>query len=419
MTIPTLYCGGFEEINIAEQQGSWAAGANLKNGHNCHESSHFVAWKSIPGASYSLQRKLASDFGWTNIYSGSNTIYLDNTPIGGVYEYRTIPFLGDDIEGIPSASLTFIVKPTVTVIANKTCTTITLSWTATGAINYQVLRDDVEVGFTTATSWTGETASGTFTFTVRAFIDADGDCFGEGTVVVAMEAPQAAGTLISSSCVGKNIVEVQANGACGTVNQITQSFQCDGCFNPQPAGIVAGSVRSCSGGNVVQPAWSGTCDNHIVTQLIETCSSLGCLNGACIQPIPPFSCAETNQQATGLGLPASEDWEAEYVLGSDMTVDGICVNAWFTVVGNGTHIIEIYLNGLVVCAAALPSSSTNVSLRPGWASTTPYGSGSPDPNAANYTKWQGNIKVRVFANGTLGGATFGKVRLEAVSWRNV
>jgi len=215
--------------------------------------------------------------------------------------------------------------------------------------------------------------------------------------------------------VGKNTVGVYADGNCGTTSQVLESFQCNGCFNPQ-MGLIG--ARSCSGNSVVQAGWSETCDNHFVTHVLEDCGSLGCHDGECIQP---FNCSNTNQQVSGLGLPSPQDWEAEYNLGN-LSVNGICVNAWRTKTGNGTNAIEIHLNGKVVCAKNLEDTPGNISLAPPWTpwtGMTPYGSGSPDPHAASYTKWEGNIKVRVFANGTLGGQSFGAVRLEAVSWRNI
>jgi hypothetical protein len=392
MTIPTLYVGGFEELNIAEQQGSWAAGANLKNGHNCHEPSHFVAWKSIPGANYVLQRKQSSDFGWTDIYFGSNTIFTDNTPIGGTYQYRTIPFL-NDVEGIPSPSLTFIVKPTITVIATKTCTDITLSWTAIGATQFQILRDDTEVGFTTATTWTGETLSGTFTFTVRGYIDTE--CYGEGTVVVSMLAPQAAGTLISSGCVGKNIVEVRANGTCGETSQVITSFQCDGCFNPQIGDVGA---PSCSGNLIVQTAWSGTCDNNFTQRTVTDCGSVGCRNGECVTPA---TCAD---MVLSLSLNLNPEPNKHYINYDfgNRNVDAICVNAqttWVNVAPN----VQVYLDGVFVRAGALGTDNIarDVLLLP----------------LAPATKWTGHITIKVEATGS--GPSNGTPKLNSISWRNI
>jgi hypothetical protein len=421
MTIPTLYCGGFEEADIINEQGTFSAGANLKNGLNCHEPSHFVAWKSFVGVEqYYLQRRRVGDLDWTIIYEGINSVYLDNTPIGGVYEYRTVPVDKNGDAGIWSNPIMFKVKPTVVVTATKSCNIVTLNWTAEGAAEYIIYRDNIQIGYSNVTTWTGGgIASGTFTFKVRAFVglyvDGGQNCYGEGEVVVALLVPQPAGTLLSSRCIGSNTVETYSDGQCGTTQQIVQSWQCDGCFNPQ-MGLIG--VRSCSGNSVVQAGWSETCDNHFVTHVLEDCGSLGCRDGACVQP---FTCSNTTQSVTGLGLPSPKNWEVYYDLGNKQ-VDGICVNAWRTKTGNGTNAVEIYLNNKVVCAANLGISSADILLAPPWTpwtGMTPYGSGSPDPNAASYTQWVGNLKIRVFANGTLGGSSFGEIRLEAVSWRTI
>ena len=413
MTIPRLFCGGFEEPDIINEQGSWSAGANLNHGLNCHEPSHFVGWKPFVGVEqYYLQRRRVGEANWTIIYEGANSVYLDNTPLGGVYEYKTVPVDENGDAGIWSTPITFIVKPTIIVTASVTCNDISLSWTGE-ATQYKIYRDDTFLITTTNKFWQSESAvGGVFTYKVRAYISET--CYGEGTATVTILVPQPAGTLLSSSCVGKNTVGVYADGNCGTTNQVLASFQCNGCFNPQ-MGLIG--ARSCSGNSVVQAGWSETCDNHFVTHVLEDCGSSGCRDGECI---PPFTCNMATQQISGLGLPSPQNWEVYYDLGIKQ-VDGICVNAWRTKTGNGTNAVEIYLNNKVVCAANLGISSADISLAPPWtpwAGMTPYGSGSPDPDAASYTQWVGNIKVRVFANGTLGGSSFGEVRLEAISWRN-
>jgi len=397
MTIPKLYCGGFEEINIAEQQGTFSAGANLNHGVNCHEPSHFVGWKPFLGVEqYYLQRRRAGETNWTIIYEGTNSVYLDNTPLGGAYEYKTVPVDENGDAGIWSNSITFNVKPKVIVTASATCNDISLSWTG-DALEYKIYRDDTFLITTTNKFWQGESAvGGVFIYKVRAYISET--CYGEGSATVTVLIPQPAGTLLSSSCVGKNTVGVYADDNCGTTNQVLASFQCDGCFNPQPAGIVPGTPKYCSGGNVVQPAWSGDCDNHIVTQLIETCGSLGCRDGECVsQP----SCADMVHSLELNLNPEPDMHHINYDFGS-RNVDAICVNAQTTWV-NIAPTVNVYLDGVFVRSGALNTDNIpqDVLLLP----------------IAPLSQWTGHITIKVSAGGS--GPSNGTPGLNFISWRNV
>jgi len=173
-------------------------------------------------------------------------------------------------------------------------------------------------------------------------------------------------------------------------------------------------ARSCSGNSVVQAGWSETCDNHFVTHVLEDCGSSGCRDGECI---PPFTCNMATQQISGLGLPSPQNWEAIYNLGNKQ-VDGICVNAWWTKNSNYTQRVEVLLNDQVVCSGQLSGDpNALITLSPPWSGAN-YLTGIPiDPNSNSYTSWQGNIKIRVYADGTIGQG-YGLVRLEAISWRN-
>jgi len=403
MTIPRLFCGGFEEPDIVNEQGAFSAGANLNHGVNCHEPSHFVGWKPFLGVEqYYLQRRRAGEASWTTIYEGANSVYLDNTPLGGVYEYKTVPVDENGDAGIWSTPITFIVKPTIIVTASVTCNDISLSWTGE-ATQYKIYRDDTFLITTTNKFWQSESAvGGVFVYKVRAYISET--CYGEGSATVTILVPQPAGTLLSSSCVGKNTIGVYADGNCGTTNQVLESWQCNGCFNPQ-MGLIG--ARSCSGNNVVQAAWSGTCDNNITSQVVETCSNLGCRNGECVTP-PTCASMTTSLQ---LGLGDNIHSTINYDFGNK-NIDGICVNVQSTW-SNVAPSVAVFLDGFRVCMGSIPTDNLphDILLIPPW--NLAYGD--RDPLSGTYTKWTGHITIIVSAQGQL---YHGVVKLNSISWRN-